>query len=62
MVIIDLSGPEGNAYALMARAKGWAKELDLDFEQIQSEMTSGDYDHLIETLRKYFGEYVEFEK
>lgn len=55
---IDLSGPDGNAFVLIGYAKQYARQLDLDYTQIQKEMTSGDYDHLIEVFDKYFGEYV----
>jgi len=55
---IDLTGPEGNAYVLLGYAKQYARQLGLDFEQIQKEMTSGDYENLVQTFDKYFGDYV----
>lgn len=55
---IDLSGPEGNAYNLLGLAKKWASQLDLDYKQIQAEMTESDYEHLCETFEKYFGEFA----
>lgn len=55
---IDLTGPDGNAYALIAYATRWSKELGLDPIQIRTEMTSGDYENLLAVLEKYFGEYV----
>lgn len=55
---IDLTGPEGNAYVLLGYAEQFARQLGLDFEQIQEEMTSGDYENLVQTLDKYFGDYV----
>lgn len=58
MVEIDLTGPDGNAYALMAHAIRFAKQLDLDGKEITKEMTEGDYEHLLEVFEKYFGEYV----
>ena len=57
---IDLTGPDGNAYALLAYAKGWAKDLSLDWEEILKDMKSSDYEHLLEVLEKNFGEYVVF--
>jgi hypothetical protein len=61
-VVIDLTGPAGNAYALLGNARHWAKELELDWEEIHKEATSGDYENLVETLDKYFGDYVIFER
>lgn len=57
-VEIDLTGPEGNAFSLIATAGNLAKQLDLDKKKIQGEMMSGDYEHLLQVFDKYFGEYV----
>lgn len=56
--IIDLTGPDGNAFALLGYAKNLAKQLDLNYDIIRTEMTSGDYENLIQVFDKYFGEYV----
>ena len=61
-IVIDLTGPDGNAYALLAYAKRFAQQLDLDFNQIKSEMTSGDYENLIRVFDDYFGEIVILER
>ena len=55
---IDLTGDDGNAFVLMGMAKGWARQLDKDWESIQGDMISGDYEHLIDVLEREFGEYV----
>ncbi len=55
---IDLTGSEGNAFVLLGYASRLSKQLGLDHQKVQSEMTSGDYEHLVETFDKYFGEYV----
>ena len=55
---IDLTGPEGNAFTLMGMAKGWVKQLGKDWESIQGDMISGDYEHLIDVLEREFGEYI----
>ena len=55
---IDLTGPDGNAFVLLGKAKGFAKQLDMDFDLIQKEMTSGDYEDLVNTFEKYFGSFV----
>jgi len=56
---IDLTGSEGNAYVLLGYAKNFAKQLGLDYDAIQKEMTSGDYETLIAVFDKHFGEYVD---
>ena len=61
-IVIDLTGPDGNAFALMAYAKRFAKQLDLDYRKIQDEMTSGDYENLINVFDKYFGDFVILER
>ena len=55
---IDLSGPQGNAFMLIGMASKWSKQLGLDSKEIQDDMTSGDYDHLLSVIEKYFGDYV----
>ena len=57
-IAIDLTGPDGNAFALMGYAKKFAKQLDLDFNKIQTEMTSGDYENLLEVFEENFGSFV----
>lgn len=56
--IIDLTGPEGNAFVLMGYARRWAKDLRKDGDSIINEMMEGDYDHLLEVFDREFGEYV----
>ena len=55
---IDLNGPQGNAFALIGMVSGWAKQLGLDAKEIQTDMMSGDYEHLLSVIEKYFGDYV----
>ena len=61
-VVIDLTGPEGNAFCLMGYAKKFARQLDLDGNQIIEEMKSGNYENLVTTFDKYFGDYVILER
>lgn len=58
-IVIDLNGPEGNAFVLMGRAKSLAKKLGKDKDAIINEMMSGDYENLIETFDREFGDYVD---
>ena len=59
---IDLTGPDGNAFCLIAIARRLSKQLSLDADKIVKEMQSGDYEHLIEVFDKYFGEYIDLVK
>ena len=60
--MIDLTGPDGNAYALIGYASRFAKQLDLDHKIIIKEMTSGDYENLLKVFDNYFGNFVILEK
>ena len=61
-VVIDLTGPDGNAFVLIRTANKFARQLSLDAEKITAEMKSGDYENLVMTFDKYFGEYVILER
>ena len=61
-LVINLTGPEGNAFVLLGYAKKLANQLDLNYDIIQTEMTSSDYENLIQVFDKYFGEYVILER
>ena len=53
-IVIDLTGPDGNAYYLLGLAGRLARQLDLDHDKIVKDMTSGDYEHLLEVFDKTF--------
>ena len=64
-VEIDLTGPDGNAYALMATAKQLCDLLNerrgakyFDIKEIQADMMSGDYEHLLSVMEKNFGHMI----
>ena len=57
-IVIDLTGSEGNAFALLGYASRYAKQLGKDPKSILSEMSSGDYEHLIEVFDREFGDCV----
>ena len=61
-IIIDLTGPDGNAFALMAYADRFAKQLDLDSVTIKAEMREGDYENLIKVFDEWFGHFVILER
>jgi hypothetical protein len=61
-VVIDLTGPDGNAFALMAYARKFARQLGIDSNKVIGEMMRGDYENLISVFDSYFGDYVILEK
>ena len=61
-LVIDLTGPDGNAFVLLGYAKNLASQLDLNYDIIRAEMTSSDYENLIQVFDKYFGSIVILER
>ena len=61
-VVIDLTGPDGNAFALMGYAKRFAKQLGLDGNKIISDMMSGNYENLLQVFDDNFGDFVFLER
>lgn len=62
MRTINLDGPEGNAFALLAHAKRLGIQLGMmrqQIEAIQTDMKSGNYQHLVEVFDRHFGEVVD---
>jgi hypothetical protein len=55
---IDLLGPDGNAFVLLGIARDLAIKLDLDWNYIHTEMTSGDYENLLQVMEHYFGNLI----
>jgi hypothetical protein len=49
-----LVGEDGNAFYILGKAMRVAKKNGLDWEKIKTEATLGDYDHLLQTMMKYF--------
>lgn len=64
-IIVDLTGPQGNAFALMGMAQNLAKQLRWDGEKIQmllDEMMSDDYENLLQVFDREFGKFVILER
>ena len=61
-IVIDLTGPDGNAFALMGYASNFAKQLGLNKEEIINDMMSSDYEHLLQVFDKHFGSFVILER
>ena len=56
--IVDLTGPQGNAFCLLGLARRYAKQVGIDPHEVFVEMTNGDYENLIKVFDKYFGSFV----
>jgi len=62
-IVIDLTGPQGNAFYLLGYAKKLAKQLDFeDVDGLLEDMQSGDYEHLIKVFDEHFGDFIILEK
>ena len=61
-LVIDLTGPDGNAYALMAYAERFARQLGLNSEKIIEDMKSSDYENLLQVFDSNFGSFVILER
>jgi hypothetical protein len=57
-MFIDIDGPNGNAFYLMAVARDFSKTLDLDEDEILEDMKMGDYMNLLKVFDDNFGEFV----
>jgi hypothetical protein len=51
---LNLSGNDGNAFMVLGLAARVARKNNMDWEAIKTEAMSGDYDHLLATMMKYF--------
>lgn len=64
-IIIDLTGPDGNAFALMGYANRFAKQLGYTPQQrddLTTEMMGSDYENLLEVFDRNFGDFVILER
>ena len=57
-IVIDLTGPDGNVFVLMGKAKGFAKDLGLNGDEIIEDMKSSDYEHAVKVFDDNFGDFV----
>ena len=63
-IVVDCSGPDGNAFQLLKLASDLAKQLEWSEKETRmmlTEMKSSDYEHLILTFDKHFGWHVTLE-
>jgi hypothetical protein len=64
-IIIDLTGPQGNAFFLLGYAQKLAFNLGYstsDTILMIEDMKSSDYEHLIQVFDKHFGAFVILER
>lgn len=57
---VKLIGEDGNAFAILTRARKAALKAGWTMEQVgkfSTEATSGNYDHLLAVVQKYFDVY-----
>ena len=62
VIEIDLKGPEGNAFSLLAVAKDLAHINKFDWDNIFTEMTKSDYENLIQVMDNYFGDQIRLQR
>ena len=58
---VDWSGPDGNAFGLLALAENLGRQMEWTDKQLDkclTEMKSSDYEHLVHTFERAFGFYV----
>ena len=61
-IVIDLTGPQGNAFCLLGYAQTFCRDLGLDGNEIINDMKSGDYENLVEVFDKHFGHFCVLER
>ena len=64
-IVIDLDGPDGNAFVLLGTAKRFAKQLcydDIEIDSMLADMRSSNYEHLLKVFDKHFGDFVILER
>jgi hypothetical protein len=64
-IVIDLTGPQGNAFFLLGTAQNFARQLGYTKEEITDlldQMKSSDYENLLEVFDHHFGSFVILER
>ena len=64
-IVLDLTGPEGNAFYLIGVARKLATQLEYAKDQIESltkDLMSGSYEDLIARFDNEFGDFVILER
>lgn len=61
-IVIDLTGPQGNAFFLLGTADKLMKQMSKTKEEretVLEDMKSSDYEHLLEVFDEHFGDFVD---
>lgn len=64
-IVIDLTGPDGNAFVLLGHAYRFGKQLGWTqqrIDKVQEWMKSGDYENLLQVFDREFGSFVTLER
>jgi hypothetical protein len=59
-IILDLKGPDGNAFVLLSVAKDLSHKNKFNWDNIYSELTKSDYENLVNVMENYFGDQITF--
>lgn len=62
---IDLTGPQGNSFFLLGTASKLGRQLGWDRDEIEillRQMRNSDYENLVQTFDKHFGDFVTLYK
>ena len=57
-MVIDLTGPQGNAFNLIGVANRLCKKFGKDAGDVIKRMTSGEYANLVDVFESEFGDFV----
>ena len=60
--VIDLTGPQGNAFYLLGVAMKLSKDIGLDLAAVLDDLKGGDYEHLITRFDYHFGFIFDLER
>ena len=52
--VLKLIGEDGNAFAVLGKAKKVAEKHHMDWDKIRDEAMKGDYDHLLSVMMEHF--------
>lgn len=61
--LIDLDGPEGNVYQILAMASNFCTQLNMDYNKFHAEVTffAMHYEDVIVLFDQWFGDYCDLE-
>ena len=60
--VIDLTGPQGNAFYLLGTAMKLCKQIGLDVNAVLKDLKGGNYEHLITRFDYHFGMIIDLER